>query len=219
LGVWNSTVFPIVSRLFADDQAQALKFIHKYQRLTFLLCIPIAFFITFASPIIVQVLFGISYLPSAIALQILIWNMVVVSISGTYWMLILVPLGRTKEVMYAVASGALTNIILNILLIPPFSFVGAAAATLITEIVVAVIMSFFALREVKVGLLGFIVKPLIGGALSFLLALLSLYYLVDVNIIYRYMIASLLFTVSYLLFILLSGEWRIIKQFIGEIFA
>jgi O-antigen/teichoic acid export membrane protein len=50
----------------------------------------------------------------------------------------LIAWGKQKEYSIAIAFGAVTNIILNILLIPKYSYIGASLATLMAEVAVFV---------------------------------------------------------------------------------
>ncbi len=44
--------------------------------------------------------------------------------------------GKQKEYAIAISFGAITNIILNFILIPKYSYIGAAFATLLSEVAV-----------------------------------------------------------------------------------
>jgi O-antigen/teichoic acid export membrane protein len=84
---------------------------------------------------IVLTLYNSGYLLAAGPLSILSMNILIVGIN----MLFGNPLtvwGKQKLYTVAVTSGALCNITLNILLIPKYSYIGAAFATLLSEVAV-----------------------------------------------------------------------------------
>ena len=91
-------------------------------------------FITlFARPII-QILYGSAYLGAVPSLALIVWY-TSFSYFGSINNLYMVAEGKSRWVQVTTLSGALTNIVLNVLLIPRFEIVGAAAASLLTQII------------------------------------------------------------------------------------
>jgi O-antigen/teichoic acid export membrane protein len=92
-------------------------------------------FVFFLSNWLVLTLFQSEYQAAAAPLSILAMNIFLVGINIlfgnplTLW-------DKQKVYTLAVAGGAASNIILNVLLIPKYSYIGAAFATLLSEIVV-----------------------------------------------------------------------------------
>lgn len=216
LGLWQATVFPVVTRRLNTNREKAIKFLKKYIKLVLLVCIPIVFLTTLIAPLIIRVFFGYNYFGSSIALQILIWNMLAIAISGTYGTLVLIPLGKTKEVLWAVGSGALINIILNFILIPPYNFVGAAIATLITELFVAGVLFFFAYQQLPIGFISSVTKPLLASLCSLLPGLLIMRY-IEFSFAYKFFLTGIIFIAVYLVIILLMGEKSFLMSFVREI--
>lgn len=217
LGLWQASSLPTVMRLYVADKNAARDFIVKYLRLTLLLTVPAAT-LAFALPReLVHVVFGAAYYGSVTAMRILIWNMVVVSINGIYGGFILFAANRQKDIMYGVGIGAVCNIILNFILIPPFSLVGAAVATLLTETVVIFTLYYWARTEFVVGWLTPLVKPAFSSLASFLCAYFVLG-LFRVGDLVRLVGFSFVFAVVYLALIVLLGEWDFLLNFIRTIF-
>jgi PST family polysaccharide transporter len=83
-----------------------------------------------ASPI-VRFLYGPAYIGSARVLSVLIWSGVPVSFGCAWanWMLLE---NRTRMMFYFQLATALTNVLLNLVLIPRFGIMGSAYATLIS---------------------------------------------------------------------------------------
>jgi O-antigen/teichoic acid export membrane protein len=217
-GLWQSTAFPVVSRRISSDKASAVVFLKKYLRIAILFGIPVSFLITFLAPSIIQIVYGPSYLSCSIVLQILIWSILPIIISGTYGMLVLVPLGKNKLVLYGVLSGAVVNIILNLMLIPPYGFIGASVATLLAEIIVGAVMFFFAYKEMRLGFLGLIFKPIAGALFSLLAVDISRHLFIIKNILISFTFDAFLFCAGYVVFILLFGEGMFLKSFFEEVF-
>ena len=96
--------------------------------------IPVFFF----STTIVNILYGIEYASSGIALSISVWAIlpVFVKIAVENYLL---NENKTKVVFLSSFLGAITNIILNLILIPLYGINGAAFATVISYLVAAYI--------------------------------------------------------------------------------
>lgn len=91
------------------------------------------------APQIILVFCGKDFLD---AVPVLIWTVpviLVVGISNVIGIQILYPYGKENIVILSTLGGALFNIVLNTLLIPRYSYIGAAISTLIAEIVVTII--------------------------------------------------------------------------------
>ena len=97
-----------------------------------------AFFSLFGR-FVIWILYGEAYAQSGLVLSITIWSRLF-SLIGTTRGIWVVCEGREKYVKYFVGAGALINLILNFCLIPLWGAFGAAAATLVTEIVSSVVM-------------------------------------------------------------------------------
>ncbi|MBU7583970.1 MAG: flippase [Nostoc sp. TH1S01] len=105
--------------------------IKKLLRLLTLTSISIAIPMTFLSGKIITVLFGNSYTEAGTILSIHIWAslFVFLGVASGPWFL---AEGLSHLSMYRTLAGAITNIVLNIILIPRYSGVGAAIATVIS---------------------------------------------------------------------------------------
>jgi len=91
--------------------------------------IVVALAMTFLSGPIVHLMYGPAYATSAGALRILIWSGIPVCF-GVAWANWMILEGRAKMLFYFQLSGAIVNIILNLILIPRLGIAGSALATL-----------------------------------------------------------------------------------------
>jgi O-antigen/teichoic acid export membrane protein len=84
----------------------------------------------------------------------------------------LIATHRQRQLVYAAAVALVINVVLNLVLIPPYSYTGAAAATVATEVAV-LLFSLWAVRPVGLGWpLGGLARALLaGGAAAAVLAL------------------------------------------------
>lgn len=92
---------------------------------------PIFLFVFLFPGVVIELPFGPEYLPGTTTLQILIAQvMITVLLSANG--IALVALGHNHVNMYVDAAAAVTNVLLNVLLIPPFGIAGAALASFVS---------------------------------------------------------------------------------------
>lgn len=131
--VLNSVLFPSMCRFYISSKEQLNVIYRRYFKYLAAIAIPLGFGTTILSEKIILMLFGIPYLNSAIALKILIWSTVLIFLSSSPSRLIE---SSNKQIIITKIAFICTleNIMINILLIPYFSYLGAAVATVITEL-------------------------------------------------------------------------------------
>ena len=115
--------------------------------LSFAVALPVTFL---AGPII-NLLYGNAFQQASLVLAIHIWSSVFVFIgiaSGTFFTIE----GYTKKSLYRTILGAITNVLLNLLLIPHYGISGAAIATVISQFAATFLYDFFdpSLKELVV---------------------------------------------------------------------
>ena len=131
-GVYFSSIYPVMSKLYVSSK-ESLKFMYSTSMKYMLV---IGFMIGISTVIladnIIILIFGSEYQPSIIALQILIWA-VFFSFLAHAPMYTLNSINRQIVYTKVVFIGVIVNIILNSILIPRYSLIGASAATVFTE--------------------------------------------------------------------------------------
>jgi len=170
--IWLSVAMPVMNRRFKDDLAGAERFITKYARLTALGFVPLIVLTFITAGPLIRLVFGAAYAPASAALAILIWNLFSVVFGSIFGALILIPAGRFNRYFYAVLAGAAVNFVFNFILIPPFSFYGAALATLLAEGTAASLLLFYAREVITLSVIGGVLRALalsLAGALACLL--------------------------------------------------
>lgn len=135
--IFNSMAFicvPIVSQLYSQSLFKDIKRIYEVStKWIFVFSTPI-FLVLFLFPnIVLGSIFGEEYISASPALQILAMAIMFHASLGLNGEILMV-MGKTKQIMYASLIGALSNIILNIILIPPLGSVGAATASAMSYI-------------------------------------------------------------------------------------
>lgn len=93
------------------------------------------------SPLIINILYGVDYATSVDALRIIVWYTTFAYLGSVRNIWILAE-GHQKYLWIINLSGALVNVLLNLVFIPKWGINGAAFASLITQIFTNIIISF-----------------------------------------------------------------------------
>lgn len=157
-GIILSSFFPQLS-IANGNKNRTILLMRKYSAAMFIISGFISFTgIAFASNII-NAVFGKEFYQSVGLLQILMVNTLIVYINTTYGNPLL-AWDKERPYTFAIATGAISNIILNFLLIPGYGALGAAIATVASEAVVLVGLAFFHYRSLQTLYLNSLVKVL-----------------------------------------------------------
>lgn len=129
-----SSLLPLSSRLVElKDEVKLRLLTEKGLTLVFALALPLAMGgVVLAMPIM-DFLYGNEYIPGAAAFQILIVTVLAV-FPGTVLGNIILAYDKQRKIAWYVAATSVSNIVLNLVLIPPFGIVGAAVATITSQI-------------------------------------------------------------------------------------
>lgn len=127
--VINGVVQPAISRLYALGERDELqRLITRSTRIAIALALPVAIVVGVFSGPILRVVYGSEYIAGAFALSLLCVAQLI-NVSAGLVGQILVMTGHEWDAALGVGLGALVNIVLNFILIPPWGLAGAAAAT------------------------------------------------------------------------------------------
>lgn len=133
--IFNTVVFPVMSRYYVSSR-ESLKFsFEKYFKFVMLIGIPLGIGTTLLSDKIILLIYGNQYLNSIIALQILIWSLVIIFARSPFERL-LEASDRQLTVTKIFIIGVIFNVIANVIFIPKFSYVGSAVITVLTDLLV-----------------------------------------------------------------------------------
>jgi O-antigen/teichoic acid export membrane protein len=139
------TLYPYLSRRFLGEKRPIGCVVQTISRYFLLVTIPLGFGGTLLATPLIRFVYGQRYLSGGIgadrALAILVWDACLVFFTYLYGQ-VLAVFGKQSRVTLIAAIGAVLNIILNVLLIPRFSLIGTATATVATEFVVLVLLGF-----------------------------------------------------------------------------
>jgi O-antigen/teichoic acid export membrane protein len=145
-GLFMAAVFPILAALIANRDPGLQLAIDK--SLTFLLAtaIPLAAGSFVLAPDIIRLLAGEEFAESVEPMRILAFAAVFAFTTALFSSL-LVLLAQQRLLLRLVAAAFALNVVLNLILIPPFSYLGSASASVATQAVFGVALAFAALRQ------------------------------------------------------------------------
>ncbi len=107
----------------------------------------LAFALVFAEDCVLA-MGGGSYLEATKAFRIMVISIAPIGLSNILGGQVLVPAGREKRLLLAEIIGAVSNLVLNLYVIPRYGINGASATTLISEAIVWILCFYYVYREV-----------------------------------------------------------------------
>jgi O-antigen/teichoic acid export membrane protein len=142
--------FPVFIELYSKGEKanfeKSFKITNKWVYMVNLLAL--AMFILFPK-IILTILFPDNYVDGYLVLVILAIAYFISSLAMTS-KLVLATMKKTRFIFSVVLIGAILNIILNIILIPKYSILGASIATAISTILVAILFNVYSYKVTKI---------------------------------------------------------------------
>jgi len=135
-------LFPALSRTYMQSRESFQEIIVRSLRLMSAFAAPLGVGGTFLAEPIIHLLFGPAYANAVPALQVLSWSAVLVMLRGTYRQA-LNAAGRSQLDLRCACVSILLNVSLNLLFIPHYGIIGAAAATLVSEVLWLLMASYY----------------------------------------------------------------------------
>lgn len=180
LSALDTVMLPRISNLVANNHKEEgiRKMINSVRFNSFVSC-ALCFGIVGISPIFVPWFLGPEFMPTIALTMKLAIVIIPMSITNVIQTQYLIPFNRENIYIKAVALGALTNLLLNLVLIRPYGASGAIIGTLIAELVVCTyqiicIKDIFSFRKVFAMLLPFLICGILELAAIYLLTFVSI---------------------------------------------
>ncbi|MDD4247590.1 MAG: flippase [Methanosarcina sp.] len=209
-----SSIFPLMSKYCEQSEKKGYCEVYtKGFKYLLLISLPITILgITFADKLIIFI-YGPEYTQSINSFKVLLLVIPIIFLTSLFGPA-LQAANRQHIVTYVTASNATLNIILNYILIPHYSYIGAAVATVITEGLGFTLMYYFISRDsIKLSLFENIVKPLVA---SFVI-ILVIYYFKQIEWILASIIGLTFYVLAiYFMKIITRDELRILRFVLGS---
>ena len=146
----NKSILPNLSNLWSEKRIEQLRrFVNTGMSYMFLLSLLLIVSSLCLGRYVITLIYGQGFQNSITAFMFLAFTVFLVY-NETVTAPLLYACDKQMQHFTAVAIGAVINLILNLLLIPKFSYYGAAIATIIAEIFVFSSLLFFSTRIIKV---------------------------------------------------------------------
>jgi len=163
--------FPMVSRFFVESKEKLKSLVFAGTKLILLFAVPLAFGGTLLAGRVINLIYGEQFTGASDAFRILIWAIPLTSIQ-TVFAFGLLGCNLEKKYSLGMVIGTFINIVLNLILIPFLGIKGAAAATIISEIVMLIAMFFWFKKILYVPFLKYSIKPLAATTIMLIIMLL-----------------------------------------------
>lgn len=124
LASFSFVFMPVLSELHADENHSEMKRIYQVvTKWVFLLSLPVGVVFVFFPDVVIRFTYGPEYLVETTALSILAIGFFTHALAGLDYRL-LTSIGETNPIMYDNVAAAACNVVLNLALIPRYSFSG-----------------------------------------------------------------------------------------------
>ena len=141
LSAFIDSMYPGIVKAFGEDRTRYERRNKQLYALVFYLALGMSAVICIFARPFVSFIYGEAYLPAIRPLRIVVWYTAFsfLGVARNTW---IVCENKQRYLKYLYVGAALTNVLLNLLLIPRWGASGAAAASLVTQITTVVIPAF-----------------------------------------------------------------------------
>lgn len=147
----GSVMMPRASHLIAENkEAEFNRLIQKSYDFTLAIALPMTIGLIFCAPSLITALCGVKFEHSILPSQIIAPIILMVAISNVFGIQVLFPKGKINIVTLCCGIGAVADLLLNLCLIPFFSYIGTSIAYLGAEVVTTVSMYFIGRKYIPI---------------------------------------------------------------------
>ncbi|MEL7671344.1 flippase [Methanobacterium sp.] len=210
--VYSAVIFPVLSRFHVSSKESFQLIYVKSIKYMIILGLPIAAGITILSKDIILILYQSAFSGSVVALQILIWTVPLLLLTTSFG-IILISMNKQVLAIRLTFIYMIFNIGVNLVVIPYFSYLGAAVVTVLTELVNFIMLFYYLSKFIcKVPLHRLIWKPALATVI------MSLFMIsVHLNIFITVLLATIIYFALLILFKTFSkGDYNIIRKLVEK---
>lgn len=191
-GAFSSVLMPIMSKQYIEKKDMLKNTYLIGTRYIFTLMLPITAGVFILAKRIIILIYGFEFVDSTVALQILAATIIFNSINSIQSPL-LASINKQKLTTLTVGITALLNILLNLVFIPKYSYIGACATTLISVMTLYFIQFYFVRKNLSLPLLN---KDFIKPIISSMAMVLIILALPELNVFYSIILGAIVYTVT-----------------------
>jgi O-antigen/teichoic acid export membrane protein len=208
-----NAILPLLSYSYISSKESLKMAYDKSFKYLFYLGLPLAIGTFMLADGIIFLVYGAEFVNSIVALKILAWDILIkfLYLCSSY---ILIATDKQKQMTMFVIATALLNIILNLFLIPSYSYIGSGIATLISEFFLLVIYLYINVRDsLAPNIKKFLFQPIIASSVM----AYFLWQFPEIQLVLKILIAIFIY---FTLLIVLKGisreDFQIIRQLIKK---
>jgi len=146
-GMIVGLILPLLSMYVFSDRRHFNKVANETAKVFFLIVVPLITGVIFLAEDIIAIIGGGEFVISANVLRILIFALAFIFF-GNLFNSILISANFQKKLMYVLTFCAAFNIVLNLILIPIYSYNGAAIVSVVTEFLVVLLSAYLASKNI-----------------------------------------------------------------------
>lgn len=209
----GTVMLPRISNKFSKKEYEAIeKYVYKSFNVVIMLALPLIIGLCVCIDRFVPIFFGNGYEKVSILIKIISPILLLIGLSNVIGYQYLLPMKKQKQYTISVITGAITNLLVNLLLIPRFGAVGASIGTVMAEFIVTLVMLLFVKDNFKIYMLlmyfiKYLLVALIMGIICYGLSFIPL------KSIYIIILQILVGSISYFGILLLLKDSIIINIF------
>ncbi len=194
----NTVIFPLMSQFHVSSKESLKISFEKLLKLMIFIAIPLGVGTTFLADKTIILIYGDQFFNAIIALQILIWSLVLTFIRSPFERL-LESTNKQFTVTKIFIIGVIFNIIANILIIPEYSYVGAGIVTVLTDILILFLLfkstksdEFFTSNKLIIDTIKIALASIIMGIMLSFMIKLNIFIIIIISIIIYLFISIIL---------------------------
>jgi O-antigen/teichoic acid export membrane protein len=210
--VFLTSIFPVMSQHFESKKDMLKLEYEKSVKYLFAMSMFLFVYVMVFADKIIFIIYGTGYSASIITLQTLIFVLPIIFITYLFGNL-LGAINKQRVLLIITCANALLNIILNLILIPKYSYLGASVATVITEALGFSLMIYYISKTFhKISIINNLFKTIVVSTI----VLIIIYYLnTSINWIVVAVIGFFVYALLLYLFgIINRDDIEIIKQMV-----
>lgn len=162
--LFTLAAFPLLSRYATQSPNALRRATQRGLKALLLIAFPVAAGMTLIADQLVRFLFGPEFAPSSRVLQLLVWFFPLSVING-YVQYVLIALNQQRFITIAFFVAATFNLLANLVAIPLWGMMGAAATTVLSELALLAPFLWMLRRHLGgIGLTGLMVRPALAAA-------------------------------------------------------
>lgn len=166
VGLISLVFFPVLSKHSFSSSLPNIY--NKYLKLVLLISVPMSLGAILLSKEIISLVFGVSYLGGDLPFKIIMFFCLIYSLNTTFNNLFSTH-GYEKYFLKLLFIATISNVVLNIIIIPFLGIVGAALTTLLSEIIILIGSVIFIKRNIPgLKIIDNLIYPLFSGLLMVL---------------------------------------------------